>query len=401
VAQSAGRRVAQPAGRRIAGTGPEPVREVVAPELAREAVAGAVLTPEPTPDLTPELAADLTPELPLTQVDVEPTAPLPLIIPEPPAPATVTESTEQAEELPTSEVSVEALTPGTPAPARTSGRRAAPAADAQTSGRRRAAKPTRSRRPVSPVAVLRTLPSAPVIAGLAALAVSVGGAVSVSDSPVSAATAAPAVEHRLQKVGALTGSGAVATTNLLAERKKVVSRDASREDADVGEEEIVEAAEEMSQERTAALARFAKQAEKQAKVIELNQWVLPLAGYRLSAHFGASSGLWASTHTGLDFAASYGAPIRAVAGGVVTEVGYDGSYGNKTVITLDDGTEIWYAHQSSFGVSVGQEVRSGDVIGYVGSTGNSTGSHLHLEVRPGAGDPVDPYGALVVHGLRP
>jgi murein DD-endopeptidase MepM/ murein hydrolase activator NlpD len=268
-------------------------------------------------------------------------------------------------------------------------------------GRRRATRQPRPRRQVSPVALLRSLPSAPVVAGLAALAVSVGGAVSVADSPVSAAAAAPATDQRLQKVGALTGSGAVATTNLLAERKKVVSRDASREAADEGDDEIVEAAEEMSQERTAALARFAKRAEKQAKVIELNQWVLPLSGYRLSARFGASSGLWASTHTGLDFAARYGAPIRAVAGGVVTEVGWDGSYGNKTVVTLDDGTEIWYAHQSSFGARVGQEVRSGDVIGYVGSTGNSTGNHLHLEVRPGAGDPVDPYGALVVRGLRP
>ena len=70
--------------------------------------------------------------------------------------------------------------------------------------------------------------------------------------------------------------------------------------------------------------------------------------------------------------------------------GYNSSCGNKTVVTLDDGTEIWYCHQSSFGVSEGDEVRAGEVIGAIGSTGNVTGSHLHVEVRPGGGDPVEP-----------
>jgi murein DD-endopeptidase MepM/ murein hydrolase activator NlpD len=91
----------------------------------------------------------------------------------------------------------------------------------------------------------------------------------------------------------------------------------------------------------------------------------------------------------------------SIARGVVTSVGYDGSYGNKTVITLEDGTEIWYCHQSSFGVSEGEEVDAGEVIGTIGSTGNVTGSHLHLEVRPGGGDPVDPYSAFLVHGVTP
>ena len=74
----------------------------------------------------------------------------------------------------------------------------------------------------------------------------------------------------------------------------------------------------------------------------------------------------------------------------MTSVGYDGAYGNKTVITLEDGTELWFCHQTSYTVSVGEQVRSGDLIGYVGSTGNTTGPHLHLEVRPGARRPGRP-----------
>ena len=115
----------------------------------------------------------------------------------------------------------------------------------------------------------------------------------------------------------------------------------------------------------------------------------------------SGSGLWASVHTGLDFAAPTGTPIYAVAGGVITETGWDGSYGNKTVERLPDGTELWYAHQSSIGVKVGQQVLGGQTIGAVGSTGNTTGPHVHLEVRPGGGDPVDPYQALVFHGVTP
>ncbi|MGA8845129.1 MAG: M23 family metallopeptidase, partial [Nocardioides sp.] len=118
----------------------------------------------------------------------------------------------------------------------------------------------------------------------------------------------------------------------------------------------------------------------------------------LTARYG-QYGLWASYHTGLDFNGNSGDPISAIAGGVVTFVGYDGSYGNKTVITLEDGTEIWYAHQTSHSVSVGQTVASGDLIGTVGATGNVTGSHLHVEVRPGGGDPVDPYAAMAQNGL--
>ena len=74
---------------------------------------------------------------------------------------------------------------------------------------------------------------------------------------------------------------------------------------------------------------------------------------------------------------------------------------NRTVERLKDGTVLWYAHQNSIAAKPGEQVVGGQVIGYVGSTGNTTGPHLHLEVRPGGGDPVDPYQALSVRGVTP
>jgi murein DD-endopeptidase MepM/ murein hydrolase activator NlpD len=129
-------------------------------------------------------------------------------------------------------------------------------------------------------------------------------------------------------------------------------------------------------------------------------WVLPVEGYELTGRFGASSGLWANTHTGLDFAAAEGAPLRAIGPGIVTETASDGAYGNKTVLRLDDGTVLWYCHQSSFAAEPGQRVAAGDLIGYVGSTGNVTGPHLHLEVHAKGAGAVDPEAWLPEHGLH-
>lgn len=250
-----------------------------------------------------------------------------------------------------------------------------------------------ARRSSSRAPLFRGLPSAPVVLGLAALAISAGGAVTAAggldqDEP-----------QRFTQASALSGASSVARVSLLD--RTTVSRDFRRGAAsEEASAELVDAAEKQSKERSSVLAKFSEQADKQNAKLLLNRWTLPLEGYRLTATFG-EYGLWSSYHTGLDFAADPGTPIRSVANGVVTSAGYDGAYGNKTVVTLDDGTEIWFCHQTSITVSVGEEVHSGDVIGSVGSTGHVTGPHLHLEVRPGAGDPVDPYAALVAHGVNP
>ena len=129
--------------------------------------------------------------------------------------------------------------------------------------------------------------------------------------------------------------------------------------------------------------------------------VLPLASYRLSAGFGLTGPLWEAEHGGQDFSASIGETIVAVAAGVVTEVAYAGPYGLRTIVALPDGTEVWYCHQTDVSVSIGQAVDVADPIGTVGSSGNSTGPHLHLEVRPGGAAPTDPVEWLRAEGLSP
>ena len=98
----------------------------------------------------------------------------------------------------------------------------------------------------------------------------------------------------------------------------------------------------------------------------------------ITSRFGRRSG---GTHTGLDIANSTGTPIKAAATGTVVYSGYKGSYGNLIIVAHTNSIQTYYAHCSRLYVSVGQTVTQGQVIGAVGSTGNSTGPHLHLEVR--------------------
>lgn len=107
---------------------------------------------------------------------------------------------------------------------------------------------------------------------------------------------------------------------------------------------------------------------------------VPVSG-TISSRYGASSNMRKSSHTGLDIAAPYGTAIKVVAAGTVTSASYQGSYGNLVKVNHGNGLETWYAHTSKMNVVEGQKVGAGDIIAFVGSTGNSTGNHLHLEIR--------------------
>ena len=272
-------------------------------------------------------------------------------------------------------------------------------------GRRKAVRPTRSRTGHGGARkpLLKGLPSAPTLVGVAAMALAAAGAVTVS-APESTQVASGNLQRLSAQASVLSGASGVGSSGALSGRQRAVSRDSQRQAMqDAADEELQAAAERQARQRKAALVALAASAEKQASLIAKNAWQLPVTRgvYHLTSRFGDCSGLWAHCHTGLDFAAPTGTPIHAIAAGVISSTGYDGSYGNKTVETLGDGTELWYAHQSAFGVTTGQKVLAGQVIGRVGATGNVTGPHVHLEVRPGAGDPVDPYQALVARGLHP
>ncbi len=109
--------------------------------------------------------------------------------------------------------------------------------------------------------------------------------------------------------------------------------------------------------------------------------VWPAAG-RISAHFGEISSVSPRGHSGIDIAGDYGDPVSAAAAGQVVQAGWSPlGYGNLIVIEHAGGMETWYGHLSVMLVSRGQSVQTGEQIGRIGSTGFSTGPHLHFEVR--------------------
>ncbi|SCK15904.1 Murein DD-endopeptidase MepM and murein hydrolase activator NlpD, contain LysM domain [Streptomyces sp. WMMB 714] len=129
------------------------------------------------------------------------------------------------------------------------------------------------------------------------------------------------------------------------------------------------------------------------------KFALPVKEHGLSAQYGQAGLNWMSVHTGIDFPVSEGTPVMAATDGTVTTK-YDVSFGNMAVVTAPDGTETWYCHLSSTKIRSG-EVKAGDTIGYSGSSGNSTGPHLHFEVHPGGGEAIDPLPWLRSKGLDP
>ncbi|MDT0346828.1 M23 family metallopeptidase [Streptomyces litchfieldiae] len=122
----------------------------------------------------------------------------------------------------------------------------------------------------------------------------------------------------------------------------------------------------------------------------------------LGTAYGVAGSSWSSGyHTGVDFPVGTGTPVKAITDGEVVTAGSGGAYGNEVVIRHADGHYSQYAHLSSISVSVGQTVGTGDQIGLSGSTGNSTGPHLHFEVRTGPdyGSDVDPLAYLRANGV--
>lgn len=138
-------------------------------------------------------------------------------------------------------------------------------------------------------------------------------------------------------------------------------------------------------EARAAKAKADAKAEAEAQARE--QWVEPVAGCTRSSPYGAR---WGKLHAGNDFACAMGTPIKAMSSGTVVFAGDMGGYGRKVEIRYWDGTVSYFGHMDSFAAAVGDAVMPGEVVGYSGNTGRSTGPHLHLEIHPSGGVAIDP-----------
>ncbi|MFE0734050.1 peptidoglycan DD-metalloendopeptidase family protein [Streptomyces sp. NPDC058855] len=159
-----------------------------------------------------------------------------------------------------------------------------------------------------------------------------------------------------------------------------------------------------TQERIDLRVRQEAERKKRAEEAALREamrpkFMLPVKLHQLSARYGQSGVNWMSVHTGIDFPVQYGTKVMAATDGTV-RTQWNSAYGNMAIVTAKDGTETWYCHLSSTKIRSG-EVKAGDVIAYSGNSGNSTGPHLHFEVRPGGGSAIDPLAWLRSHGLDP
>jgi murein DD-endopeptidase MepM/ murein hydrolase activator NlpD len=238
-------------------------------------------------------------------------------------------------------------------------------------------------------------------AGSAAAGTGEGAAVDAGAGPDRVRVAAPGQPANLPAAaaagGPVAGPAIGATTNLVTTadvaRFTAVGRTVPLQVATLG---------------VGTSAQMASSATRLSDYFAKASWTIPVDHYDLTARFDEAGSNWGGgRHTGLDFAGEEGAPVVAARAGTVREAGVGGAYGNTVVIEHAGGLFTRYAHLEQLpAVIVGQQVQRGQQIGLRGSTGNSTGSHLHFEVlrRAHAGetpdtkspiDPTDPEHQLV------
>ncbi|MFC8666704.1 M23 family metallopeptidase [Streptomyces sp. NPDC057199] len=262
---------------------------------------------------------------------------------------------------------------------------AAPAGRSASRAAGRSAPRSRRRTPPKRSALLTVaVPSACVmgVAGIAAASVTGG---SSSNDDVQTTAAAP--DASAVKPAAANNQLDTQLENLSADADDFADR-ASRT-----QERIDLKAQQAAQKQKAA-------AEAARKERLRPKFALPVAQHGLSAYYGQAGINWMSVHTGIDFPVSYGTTVMAATDGTV-RTQWNSAYGNMVIVTAKDGTETWYCHLSTYKVASGAVVKAGDPIAYSGNSGNSTGPHLHFEVRPGGGSAIDPLPWLRSHGLDP
>ncbi|WP_030563193.1 M23 family metallopeptidase [Streptomyces aureocirculatus] len=267
-------------------------------------------------------------------------------------------------------------------------------------------RPSRITRTTAGAAGVAALTTTGVISGLAAPALAAEGAsadyahagltqsISVGDSLAGEIDAQAAAQKQAADEAAAKEK-AEAEAKAKAEEAKRKAAEAKRK----AEAKAKAEARAKAEKERETKERAAREAERK----RLGSYVSPIAGSYVSTGYKTGGAMWSSgSHTGVDFHAASGTQVQAVAAGTVVEAGWGGAYGNNVVIRHNDGTYTQYGHMSSLSVTVGQAVTPGQQIGLSGSTGNSSGPHLHFEARTGPdyGSDIDPVAYLRSHGVN-
>ena len=216
-----------------------------------------------------------------------------------------------------------------------------------------------------------------------------------ADDGVVRAAAASTVASSASEVSSADAAALLEERALVVEQAEArASRARAAADAKAAAEaaaaEAARLAAEAEAQRVAAEQAAAAEAAKKAAEVK---YARPGQG-RITSTFGRR---WGRLHAGIDMACGTGCPIRAAAGTVVS-AGWEGGYGRAVRVRHADGTETLYAHMSALSVGRGEKVGAGQQLGREGSTGNSTGPHLHFEVRIG-GNPINPLVWLRERGI--
>ncbi|MEU9159448.1 M23 family metallopeptidase [Streptomyces sp. NPDC048424] len=255
-----------------------------------------------------------------------------------------------------------------------------------TKGSAKAAGSSRRRTPAKRSALLTVAVPSACVMGVAGVAAASVGGLTDTDKPAQDTTTMAAPDPASVKP--------VAANTKLDTQLVALSADAGDfADRASRTQERIDLRERQEEEKKK------KAEEAAAKEAARPKFAIPVNQHGLSANFGQAGGMWMSVHTGIDFPVSYGTPVMAATDGTV-RTQYNSAYGNMAIVTAPDGTETWYCHLSSTKIR-GGKVKAGDVIAYSGNSGNSTGPHLHFEVRPGGGAAIDPLAWLRSHDLDP
>ncbi|MFI5759924.1 M23 family metallopeptidase [Streptomyces sp. NPDC051563] len=288
-------------------------------------------------------------------------------------------------DLPTQAMPVTPAGPAEPRPSRRAGSKPVAKASAAKAGAGSAAG-NRRRTPAKRSALLTVAVPSACVMGVAGVAAASVGGLTAAEKPSEQTTTLAAPDPASIKPVAANSKLDTQLTALSADAGDFADR-ASRT------QERIDLRLRQDEEKKQ------KAEEEAAKEAARPKFVLPVARHGLSAGFGQAGVNWMSVHTGIDFPVSYGTSVMAATDGTVRSQ-WNSAYGNMVILTAPDGTETWYCHLSSAKIRSGK-VKAGDVIAYSGNSGNSTGPHLHFEVRPGGGSPVDPQAWLRGKGLNP